>query len=140
MSSSTKRIFLGNYELEYANKAETESDSKTDTIKTFSGNITDGDDKPSWKVTFDVVRYAGTVADFIELRKQINRMAKTGDTIKIVEESSLPGETLKTEEIYYGSVTDSRKVTYDVETRTIENFGFVAADKREWVNGEEVSV
>ena len=138
--ASKKSIYLGTLELGYANKAESEPEIETDVIKTFSGNITDGDENPSWKVSIDTVRYAGTVKEFINVRKKIYEMMKTPDTVKIVETSSLPSETLKDEEVFYNCILDNKKVTFDVDTRTIENLSFVATKKREWINGTEIPV
>ena len=138
--ASKKRLYLGTLELTYANKAETEPEIETDVIKTFSGNITDGDESPSWKISIDQVRYAGTVKEFTNVRKKIYQMMKTADTVKITETSNLPSESLTVTEVFYGCILDNKKVTFDVESRTIENLSFVATKKREWINGEEIPI
>lgn len=138
--ASKKRLYLGTLELTYANKAETEPEIETDVIKTFSGNITDGDESPSWKISIDQVRYAGTVKEFTNVRKKIYQMMKTADTVKIRETSNLPSESLTVTEVFYGCILDNKKVTFDVESRTIENLSFVATKKREWINGEEIPI
>lgn len=138
--ASKKRLYLGTLELTYANKAETEPEIETDVIKTFSGNITDGDESPSWKISIDHVRYAGTVKEFTNVRKKIYQMMKTADTVKIKETSNLPSESLTVTEVFYGCILDNKKVTFDVESRTIENLSFVATKKREWINGEEIPI
>ena len=138
--ASKKRLYLGTLELTYANKAETEPEIETDVIKTFSGNITDGDESPSWKISIDHVRYAGTVKEFTKVRKKIYAMMKTADTVKIKETSNLPSESLTVTEVFYGCILDNKKVTFDVESRTIENLSFVATKKREWINGEEIPI
>jgi hypothetical protein len=140
MASKSKRIWLDGIELTYANKAEAEPEIKTDVIKTFSGNITDGDDKPSWKVSIDTIRYNGTVKGYVEIREKIYEMMRNPATIKIKEVSTLPSETLTVSELFYNCILDNKKVTFDVETRTIENLSFVATKKREWINGTEIKV
>lgn len=138
--ASKKRLYLGTLELTYANKAETEPEIETDVIKTFSGNITDGDESPSWKISIDQVRYAGTVKEFTNVRKKVYDMMKNADTVKIRETSNLPSESLTVTEVFYGCILDNKKVTFDVESRTIENLSFVATKKREWINGEEIPI
>lgn len=133
--ATKKLIWLGSLELTYANKAETEPEIETDVIKTFSGNITDGDDKPSWKISVDKVRYSGTVDEFIKIRKKVYDMMKNSDSVKIVELSNIgSGEEVNVREVYYNCIVDNKKVSFDVETRTVENLSFVATGKREWVN------
>ena len=139
--ATSKKLWIGVTELTYANKAETEPEFETDVIKTFSGNITDGDDSPSWKVSIDQVRYAGTVEKFVELRKKVYSMMHTPNMIKIQEVSQIGNkETLDIIEIYYNAILDNQKVTFDVETRTIENLSFVATYKKEWINGTEIEI
>lgn len=135
--ATTKKIWLGSLELTYANKAETEPEIETDVIKTFSGNITDGDDKPSWKISVDKVRYSGTPEEFIKVRKKIYDMMKNPGEVNLIEWSNMGnGQQVKVSELYYNCIVDSKKVTFDVETRTVENISFVATGKREWVNGQ----
>lgn len=139
--ATTKKLWLGTLELTYANKAETEPEIETDVVKTFSGNITDGDENPSWKISIDQVRYAGSVKEFVNVRKKVYQMMKTPDTVTIQENSKIANkETLRIDEIFYGSILDNKKVTFDVETRTIENLSFVATKKREWINDEEIPI
>lgn len=139
--ATTKKLWLGTLELTYANKAETEPEIETDVVKTFSGNITDGDENPSWKISIDQVRYAGSVKEFVNVRKKVYQMMKTPDTVTIQENSKIANkETLSIGEIFYGCILDNKKVTFDVESRTIENLSFVATKKREWINGEEIPI
>lgn len=139
--ATTKKLWLGTLELTYANKAETEPEIETDVVKTFSGNITDGDENPSWKISIDQVRYAGSVKEFVNVRKKVYQMMKTPDTVTIQENSKIANkETLRIDEIFYGCILDNKKVTFDVETRTIENLSFVATKKREWINDEEIPI
>ena len=139
--ATTKKLWLGTLELTYANKAETEPEIETDVVKTFSGNITDGDENPSWKISIDHVRYAGSVKEFVDVRKKVYQMMKTPDTVKIQENSKIANkETLNIDEIFYGCILDNKKVTFDVESRTIENLSFVATKKREWINDEEIPI
>ena len=138
--ASTRKLFIGTLELTYANKAETEPEIETNVIKTFSGNISDGDDNPSWKISIDTVRYAGTVEEFRNLRKKLYSMMKNPDTVKITETSKLPSEKLTVTEVFYNCLLDNKKITYDVETRTISNLSFVGTKKREWIGGKEVPI
>lgn len=135
--ATKKTLFLGSLELTYANKTETEPEIETDVIKTFSGNITDGDDKPSWKLSIDRVLYAGTVEEFRKVRAKIYDMISHPDTVQLKESSMIKsGETLNVVESYYNCIIDNKKVTFDVETRTVENLSFVSTGKREWINGK----
>ena len=140
MANRINKIWIGSFELTYANKAEIEPEINTEVIKTFSGNITDGDDQPSWKVSIDTIRYNGTVKGYIKLRQKMYQMMQKADTIKIRETSKLPSENMTVTEIFYNCILDDKKMTFDPETRTIENFSFVATKMKEWVNGNEIKV
>ena len=139
----TRRVeyYVGSTYIGYGQKGELSPDISNDTIPTFDGPVADIGVPPSWELTLDRLKYAGTVQEFIAIEQTIYNTLKTPQNLKIVDKVTLEsGETAKVTEILYSAVLTDKKASFDAETRTVENLAFKGTKVRKWVNGTEVKI
>lgn len=129
-------IYIG-----YGTKGELSPDLSNDTIPTFDGPVSEVGVPPSWGLTLDRLKYAGTVAEFMAIETIIYSTISTPKNIKIVDRVKLEsGETAKVTEILYGANLTDKKANFDAEARTAENLAFKGTKVRKWVNGKEIKI
>ena len=125
----------------YGTKGELSPDITNDVIPTFDGPVSDIGVDPSWELTIDRLRYAGTLKEFITIEQLIYSMLRTPKNLKIVDEITLESkETAKVTEILYNATLTDKKATFDPETRTAENLAFKGTKVRKWVSGKEIII
>ena len=140
---ATRRVeyYIGSTYIGYGQKGELSPDISNDTISTFDGPVSDIGVPPSWEITLDRLKYAGTVKEFIAVEQVIYNTLKTPQNLKIVDSVTLEsGETAKVTEILYSAALTDKKASFDAETRTVENLAFKGTKVRKWVNGKEITI
>ena len=133
-------LYIGTTKVGYTQKADlSEEMGDTDPIQTFDGPV------PSlvaaentYTVSFDVVRYEGSAANFKKLKQLIRSTKTTPQPIKIVEQVTFADKKSAT---YTQQISDctlsSNKVSFDPESRTITSLEFKGTGLKEFENNKE---
>ena len=135
---ASKRIYINNIKVGYANKVELSPDiTNAEPVKTFDGGVPNGSDDVSWSVTIDKLRY-GKISDYKTMETLLLSMFKTPYTISIIEEVIGVDGTIKVQNNVYKCILTDKKYSIDVESNTVENLSFTGAYMREYINGEQI--
>ena len=141
MAGKRVQYYIESTYIGYGQKGELSPDISNDTLPTFDGPIPDIGVPPSWELTLDRIKYAGSVKEFIAVEQLVYSMLKTPRNVKVVDEIVLEnGETAKVTEILYNASLTDKKASFDAETRTVEHLAFKGTKVRKWVNGQEIKI
>lgn len=131
-------IYVGTTHVGFTQKAEVNEELTNDTLPTFDGPVPDEGADPSYELTLDVLRYAGSKNEFLNLKKVIRATKNTPQPIKVVEQLVFAsGEKGKYTQQVEECKLSSNKVTFDAETRTVSNLAFKGTKVREFMDDKE---
>lgn len=135
-----KRLFfyVGTTLIGTTQKVDINEELTNDTLPTFDGPVPDVGADPSYEVSCDVLRYAGTKEEFINIKKIIRNTKDNAQPIKVVEHLVFgSGEKGKFTQQVEECKLSSNKVTFDAKTRTISNLAFKGTKVKEFMDDKE---
>lgn len=136
--SDTKEIYISSLRVGNGTGVEVKPSIQAETIDTFDGPVNNGNDKISWEVSIEKLRY-GTVKEYTDLEKLLFTMLTQPEPIKLIENVTMKDGSAKVTEIIYNCIISDKNYKWDTKSKTVENLTFKGEKLKKWVNNTLVT-